>query len=462
MTERKEPQESGILSRLLSVFAEVRAEEALSVVLLTLNVFLLLTGYYFLKTVREPLILASGPGAAEVKSYAAAGQAFTLIFVVRGYGGLVKRLGRMQLSAAISIFFASNLVVFYFLAQLKVPLGIPFFIWVGCFSLTVISQFWSFATDCYTPDEGKRLFAIIGVGGSVGSMAGAIIAKKLYKPVGPYNMMLLAAGVLLVCLGITVIVDRLEKRRAARRTGGDGKKAEEPIAKEGGATGGFQLILKDRYLLLIASLVMLINWENSTGEYILDRELVAYAEQQAHVVGGDTADQIIGVFKGDYFFWANTVGVGLQLLLVSRILKYVDVRGALLVAPAIALLGYGAIALMPILGVARVAKISENANDYSLQSTVAKVLFLPTSRAAKYTAQVAIGTVLVRVGDMLSAAVVFLGSILVLSTRAFALVNLLLVCAWFVVAWALGKENRTRTAAMKPAADAKVAEPLAS
>jgi ATP:ADP antiporter, AAA family len=456
-----ETVDSGILSRLLSVFAEVHPEEALSVVLLTLNVFLLLTGYYFLKTVREPLILASGPGAAELKSYASAGQAFTLIFVVRGYGVLVKRLGRMQLSATISIFFALNLVVFYVLGQLKVHLGVPFFIWVGCFSLTVISQFWSFASDCYSPSEGKRLFAIIGVGGSFGSMVGAIIAKQIYKPFGPFNMMLLAAAVLMVCLGLTFVVDRLEKRRAARRGASGEKKEEEPIAKSG-PTGGFELILRDRYLLLIAALVMLINWENSTGEYILDRELVAYAESQAGVVGGDTADQIIGVFKGDYFFWANTLGVVLQLLLVSRILKYVDVRGALLIAPIIGLFGYGAIAFLPILGVARITKIAENANDYSLQSTVAKVLFLPLSRAAKYTAQVAIGTVLVRVGDMLSASVVFLGTVLVLSTRAFATINVALVALWFVVAWALGKENRARTAAIEPAAPKADAEPVPS
>jgi AAA family ATP:ADP antiporter len=457
MSKREEASEGSVLSRLLSVFAEVHPEEALSVVLLTLNVFLLLTGYYFLKTVREPLILASGPGAAELKSYAAAGQAFSLIFVVRGYGALVKRLGRMQLSAVISIFFASNLVVFYILGQLKVHLGVPFFVWVGCFSLTVISQFWSFATDCYTPTDGKRLFAIVGVGGSFGSMVGAIIAKKIYKPVGPFNMMLLAAAVLLVCLGLTFVIDRLEKRRAARRTSTEEKEKEKPIASTG-PTGGFQLILKDRYLLLIAALVMIINWENTTGEYILDRELVAYAQGQAHVAGGDTADQIIGVFKGDYFFWANTLGVVLQLLLVSRILKYVDVRGALLVAPIIGLFGYGAIAFFPILGVARIAKIGENANDYSLQSTVAKVLFLPVSRAAKYTAQVAIGTVLVRVGDMLSAAVVFLGSILAFSTRAFGLVNLALVGVWFTIAWALGKANAARTAATEAAPAATEAE----
>ena len=99
-----------------------------------------------------------------------------------------------------------------------------------------------------------------------------------------------------------------------------------------------------------------------------------------------------------------------QLFLVSRVMKYLDVKGALLIAPVIGLLGYGGIALAPSLGSARVAKTAENSNDYSLQSTLQKILFLPTSRAAKYSAQVAIGSVVVRLGDMASSGVTYLGS----------------------------------------------------
>ncbi len=38
----------------------MKPREVFSVLVLTLNVFLLLTGYYLLKVVREPLILAGG------------------------------------------------------------------------------------------------------------------------------------------------------------------------------------------------------------------------------------------------------------------------------------------------------------------------------------------------------------------------------------------------------------------
>ncbi|XXT16641.1 hypothetical protein WME94_41055 [Sorangium sp. So ce429] len=279
-TGETETQSRGVLHRLLSIFAEVKPREVFSVLVLTLNVFLLLTGYYLLKVVREPLILAGGGleiggqkldlDGPEVKAYAAAGQALLLVGVVRAYGAMARRFGRMQLTTALTLFFAGNLVLFFFLARLGVPLGVPFYLWVGCFNLTVIAQFWSFANDVYSPEQGKRLFAIVGIGSSLGAMLGAQIAKRVYVPIGPYNMMLVAAGVLLVCLWLTYLVHRDD----LASPGGEKAAADAP---PGGASGGFKIIARDRYLLLIAGLTLVLNWVNSTGEYILDRALIESA-----------------------------------------------------------------------------------------------------------------------------------------------------------------------------------------
>ena len=34
----------------------------------------------------------------------------------------------------------------------------------------VIAQFWAFAADLYTPEQGKRIFPLIGVGSSLGAL----------------------------------------------------------------------------------------------------------------------------------------------------------------------------------------------------------------------------------------------------------------------------------------------------
>jgi AAA family ATP:ADP antiporter len=132
----------------------------------------------------------------------------------------------------------------------------------------------------------------------------------------------------------------------------------------------------------------------------------------------------------------------MQLFFVSRILKYLGVRVALLFLPVIAMGGYLLLAFYPLLTVVRWAKTAENSTDYSLQNTVRQVLFLPTTREQKYKAKQAIDTFFVRAGDLLSAGLVFVGTaILSFGTTQFALVNVVLVAVWMGIAVAIGREH---------------------
>src|SRR5204862_8247963 len=116
-----------------------------------------------LKPVREALIL-SGEGA-EVKSYASAGQVLLLLGFVPAYGALASRVGRMRLITGVTLFFVACLAGFYLFAGAKLPhLGLLFYILVGIFNVSIVAQFWSYANDVYTPEAGKRLFAIIAFG----------------------------------------------------------------------------------------------------------------------------------------------------------------------------------------------------------------------------------------------------------------------------------------------------------
>src|SRR2546421_912579 len=244
------------MDRVLSVFATVHRGEGVTALLLMLNVFVLLTAYYIIKPVREALIL-SGPGA-EIKSYAGAGQALLLLFIVPLYSGIASRVNRLRLINGVIAFFISNLVIFYVLGQMKVPLGVVFFLWVGLFNMIVVAQFWSFANDVYTQEQGRRLFAIVGIGSSIGAIFGAKVAGWLFKPVGAYGMMLVTAGLLLICMALTNWVHRRERNRSRVQA----QVAERPI----GQSGGFKLVFGHRYLLLIAILVLLSNFAKTTGE----------------------------------------------------------------------------------------------------------------------------------------------------------------------------------------------------
>jgi AAA family ATP:ADP antiporter len=442
----------GRLDRALRVFAPVRAGEGGVVLLMALNVFLLMTAYYIIKPVREALILAEwGP---EAKIYASAGQALLLLGLVPLYSRLAGLMTVRRLITVVLTFFAACLVVFYGLARLRVGLGIPFFLWVGIFNMMVVAQFWSFANDVYTPDQGKRLFALIGFGMSAGAVSGSAISGVLIGPLGLYQLMLLSAALLMVSLGLTLVV---ASRRAGRAPGRPS--AGDPPARLSGRSG-FVLVARNRYLLLIGVMLVLANLVNTTGEYILGARVTAESEAAIPAVvptpGMDEAavsraaaarevevGETIGRFYARFFSVVNLVGLLTQLFLVSRLVGWFGVPRALLILPLIALGGYALMAALPLLAVARWAKTAENATDYSLQNTVRNMLFLPTSRDEKYQAKQALDTFFVRLGDVMAALLVLGGTAVVhLAPAGFALVNLGLAVVWIATALAIGRRYR--------------------
>lgn len=421
-----------VLEVLLRPFARVEPAETVTATLLTLLVFLLLTGYYLLKTAREPLILLHG--GAEVKQYAAGGQALLLLFVVQGYSALARRMGRQRLTTTVYLFFASNLVVFAALARANVSIGVPFFLWVGVFNMTAVSQFWSFAADVYTPEQGTRLFAILGIGSSVGAVAGARIASSL-AALGPAWLMGVAAALLVACVGLFAWV--------GARVGSKSRRAEDPHHDEPLVHEQvFRLLLRDRYLRLIAGLTLLLNWVRSNGDYLLDRTLLAaLAEAKAH---GADASTFVTSFKAEYFEWVNITGVVLQLFIVSRVMRCAGVRGALLVLPFVAFAEYGTYLIAPILSVFLITKVGESSLEYSLQNTARQALFLVSSRTEKYVGKTVIDTFVVRAGDALTSVVVWAGNRAAFSTQTFATVNLALIAVWIAAVFAIGRENTRR------------------
>jgi AAA family ATP:ADP antiporter len=431
------------------VFADVRGGEAVTALLLMLNIFLLLASYYLLKTIREPLILAAPGGGAEVKSYAAAAIAALLIILVPMYSALASRVSRVRLINFVTLFFIACLIAFFALSRTGVPVGVAFFIWVGIFNLMVIAQLWAFANDVYTVDEGKRLFAIVGFGASLGAIAGSFVTGQLVKLYGPYPFMLGAAALLAVCMLLTNMVSSREKRaRKETPAAGDAAKPGDPASASSGTDAGlrgrsgFALVFADRYLLLIGILMLLVNLVNTNGEYILGKTVVTLytAAHGAAAAGGLDEKKVIGEFYGNYFTIVNVLSAIIQAFVVSRVLKYFGVRVALLVLPAVALVGYGAMAFIPLLGFIRGAKLAENSLDYSLQNTTRNALYLPTSREAKYKAKQANDTFFVRSGDVISAGIVFAGTTwLGFAARQFALVNVALVIVWLLIAIALGR-----------------------
>ena len=470
----REPASAGSpLDSFLRVFADVRSGEGATALLLAVNVFLLLATYYCIRPVREALILST-EGGPELKSYLAAGQAILLLGLVPAYGALADRLPRRRLLNTVTTFFIVCLVVFYALTRAEVPVAAIFFLWVGIFNLMIVAQFWSFANDLYTKEQGERLFAIVAVGASLGAVLGARLAAFLIPVFGVPQLLLVAAGLLALAISISNLIDARERAKHEAHLPVQMTTAELPAAtgeyqiqtvedsrkltvslpgvSPASRPGTFRLVFGNRYLLLIALLILFVNWVNTTGEYILGRAVkdAAEAAVAAGTTGGLSESEFIGQFYSEFLFVVSLAALVLQLFVVSRLIKYMGVRVGVMVLPVLAFAGYAVLAFVPILALVRLVKIAENATDYSIQNTVRNVLFLPTSRDEKYKAKQAIDSFFWRAGDVLSAALVFVGvSMLGIGTAGFSQANLVLTAIWLLLAFAVGREYTRRSKALE-------------
>ncbi len=423
------------MARCLRAFAKVEPAEVITASGMTLIVFVLMTAYYLLKTAREPLILLQG--GAEVKLYAEAGQALLLVGVVRVYSALARRVGRLKLLATVYLVFASNMVIFAFFAQTKIHIGLAFFLWVGIFSYTSVAQFWAFAADIYTEEQGKRLFPIVGIGSSVGAVVGADVARWVV-PFGPAALMGAAALLVVLCVALLAWVDRRVTAADVRRRGDVAADAQKPVGDE----TPLHLLVRDRYLVLIGALTLLLNCVSGLGDYILDRTLLSRLDDARSL--GISPSTFIGSFKAAYFGWYNLLGVALQMFAVSRVLARFGVRNALLCLPLLASLGFGAFTFLSALPLIRATMIAERALDYSLTNTSRNALFLVASRVEKYVGKTLIDTVGARSGDVVSAAVVFLGTAVGVPTAGFSAICVALTGAWVAIVLGIGREHERR------------------
>ncbi len=439
------PAPARIIDRILSLFTDVRPEETGTAILLTFNIFCLLSGYYMLKAVREGLILSRFP--AELTSYIQAAQAFLLIFVAKAFSRLASRVPRNILIARVTLFFISNLVIFYVIHAAGLAgkgFGIVFFGWVGIFNVTIIAQFWAFANDIYRLDAGKRLFPLIAFGATFGGFFGSQLTDWLKASRSVYEMMLVAAAILGFCIALTFIIHRREVRASARGPAASAAPAPEKAEAEKPVEpgGAFRLIWNNRYLLAVAFFVLLLNFVNTNGEYIW-RKIVQKAAQAA---GGGSSEMFITGVYAQFNTIMNLWAMFVQLFLVSRIFKWFGVRVAMFFLPVIALGGYAAISLGASFGLVKWVKALENGSDYSIMNTSRHALFLITTRREKYKAKAAVDTFFHRSGDALSALLVFLGTVpLAFRVETFALINVAAVAVWIAIGAVIFRLHKKRS-----------------
>jgi AAA family ATP:ADP antiporter len=425
--------------KLLSLVTRMRPGEGRAAFLFFTHGFLLLSSYQVVKALREAFILTKF--SAETRAYAVALVALVLMFVVPFYGWVRRHLDGARLLRAVTLFFVVTMPLFAYFANKGVPIAIPFFVWVSIYGVMVVSQMWAYAADSFNVKSGQRLFVVIMLGANLGALVGSRIAEQAADMLSPIGLIILAA----VLLSLTLLLAGPERAAVPEGSRAISADHSRPVPR---LLGGIGLVLRDRYLILIALLAVLLNWINSTGEFILADLVKAHAQARVDASGG-TLDlgTLITAFYGNYGFWVTLMSLVIQLFLVSRIFRVMGVRGALLIHPIVVLIAYGVVALGPVLGgfipiftLVRWIKVVENSIDYSLMNTTRQALFLPVDRDAKYDGKTAIDTFFWRIGDLLQAVAIYVGvNHLQWTSAQFVILNLLLAVGWIVLAIKIGK-----------------------
>lgn len=443
--------------KFLRLFTDVRRGEALTAFLLMLNVYMLLMAYYIIKPVRDALMLKEWP--PETKNYLSAAIAVLLVFAVKIFSSIASKFPRQQLITWVTLFFISNLALFYALYLGGIgpgAMGIIFYIWASIFNVIVVAQFWGFANDIYTEEAGKRMFPLIAFGATFGGYSGGKITDILVVPLGTFQLMLVAGGILGICILITWIIHIREVKRKERKDihtiqakESDEIDEEKPIEKG----GAFRLVFKKKYLLYIAFFVLLLNFVNTNGVYMLDTvaKNTAVEAVEAGMAGGLDVGQYLTKFYANFYNIMNLFAMFVQLFIVSRIFKWFGVRTAIFILPVLAFGGYFALSFGAALVLVRWVKVLDNGLDYSLMNTTRHSLYLITSRVEKYKAQAVTKTFFHRAGDVLSATLVFLGTtFLAFKIENIAMVNVVLILIWIYLGSLIFREHKKLSAQQPP------------
>ncbi len=349
--------------------------------------FFLLLSYYLLRPVREAMGIAKG---ADKLPWLMSLTLLVMLVANPLYARLVSRWPRRRFIPAVSHFFAGNLLVFMGLMSLMpgaVWLGYAFYVWLSVFNLFVVSVFWSLMSDVFREEQGRRLFGLISMGGTLGAMGGAALTDALSRgswglqlgPVALMGLAVLALEAAVTCMG------------ALRRHFGLSEQAQPEREPGPSALEGWRAIAGSRYLQALC-VYMLLYALTSTFLYLSQGEIVARSF-------ASSAERTAAFARLD--LWVNALTLLTQLFLTGRLLRWIGVGGVLLVLPTLTLLGFGALALWPGFAVLAAVQVLRRGLHYAVDRPARELLYIPLGPEERYKSKPFIDTFVFRVGDVL-------------------------------------------------------------
>lgn len=412
---------------LIGKFVELEDDKELAGLLwATAYGFFIMFSYYILRAVRDEISAADRGNLQVIWTVVF----FAMLVAVPLYSWLTSRFSRGVFVPLVNRFFIACLVAFWmalvFLPDSARPwIDRVFYVWSSVFALFVVTVFWGLVADCFTNAQGKRLFAFIAVGSSIGAIAGSSTTALLAASVPVFSLLLIACVPLEVASWCARVLDR----RFA--TGSVTTEGERDRAVQGNAWSGMKAVFQSRYLMGIAAFIALMTFV-STMLYF----------QQAHLVAQAFDDRgVRTAFFAKVDLAVNILTIVFQVYLTARIMKWIGVGVALAAVPALMTAGFLSLGLYPTLAVLVVAQVLYRAGRYGLTKPAREVLWTVLGREAKYKSKPFLDAAVYRGGDLVSGWIYAGLAAVGLSIGAIALVAAPVAGVWAVLAMSLGRKQ---------------------
>ena len=420
---------------MLARLTGTRPEESAIVLLSAAYFFCILSAYYVMRPIREEMGVAGG---VENIPWLFTATLAAMLVAHPIFASIVSRWPRKRFVLITYRFFILNLIVYYFLltgvgegSGAAVWVGRTFFVWISVFNLFVVSVFWSFMTDIYRERQSRRLFGLIGVGGTLGGIVGSSITAFLVGELSAAALLWFS----IVLLECAVACVRGLDRRVRRMRSAGGEPAPTPDADPvigGSALDGIRRVAASPYLLGICAFMLLFT-VGSTFLYNIQAEIMSRtfsdpAERTSVFARIDLAVNVLTLFT--------------QLFLTGRIMRWLGVGVTLALLPLLSMAGFLALGAAPVFAVFVVFQVLRRAGNFAVAVPTREVLYTVLPRRDKYKAKNFNDTFVYRAGDQVGAwSFAGLGA-LGLGTAALAWSMVPVAGVWLAVALWLGRRQR--------------------
>ncbi len=369
----------------IAAWLDVRPHEVRAVSLSFLGAFFVMGFLVLARSLREALYLTSF--AVETLPYITAAVAVLSVPTVGVFIRLITRHHPKRIFAAVLVALAAGLLLLWPVASRHDAAVVAFYLWTALGTLLITSGFWIVISDYFPVRGAKRLYGLIGAGGTAGAM---VMGNSLVWLTRQIDLSWLIPGLILI-LSITLAVQRLLPHTESSPS--------QAADDEGDTAMGsaLSLVWRSQHLRTVAAIVFIV----AVATTMLDYQFKELAR------GSMATKEELTSFFGAFYGWTGGLSLLIQLLVVARFLSFAGVGWSLAVLPLVLLLGSVGVLAAPTLLLVTLVRGSDATLRKSLYLSALEILYVPIPAMLRRRTKTFIDSVLDSGAEGLGAAIVF-------------------------------------------------------